>query len=189
MSAQADALAENLRRLRETHGLSLADLSARCGVAKATLFKIERAGTNPTLDTLIAIAETFAVTVPSLITVPEGPAVEVLRAGEGEDISDEASTGQVLRSQVIGAGTLEIHAQTFHEGKVETSPSHGAGSREHIVVKQGTIEVGPVGYEVTLSDGDYATYPADRTHRWQAVHGDARVWIFHTFPRAAPFAE
>ncbi|MFD2470633.1 helix-turn-helix domain-containing protein [Amycolatopsis silviterrae] len=189
MSAQTDALAENLRRLREAHGLSLSDLSARCGVAKATLFKIERSRTNPTLDTLVAIAETFAVTVASLITVPEHRTVEVLRAGEGEDISDEASTGHVLRSQVIGAGTLEIHAQRFHEGKVETSPSHGAGSREHVVVKSGSIEVGPVGHEVTLHEGDYATYAVDCTHRWQAVDGDATVWIFHTFPRAAAFSE
>ncbi|GAA4051665.1 hypothetical protein GCM10023063_44660 [Arthrobacter methylotrophus] len=187
MSDHIDALAANVRRLRETHGLSLSQLGERSGIAKATLFKVERGRTNPTLDTLIAIADTFDVTVPDLIAVPARALVDVVRAGEGEDISDDASTGFVLRSQVIGAGTMEIHVQVFQKNKSETSASHGAGAREHVFVKSGTIRVGPVGEEVEISEGDYATYPADRTHRWQAVDADACVWIVHTFPRAAAF--
>ena len=188
MSSHVEALADNVRRLRESHGLSLSQMSERSGVAKATLFKVERGRTNPTLDTLIAIAETFDVSVPSLIAAPPRADVEVLRDGEGDDISDDSSMGRVLRSQVIGAGSLEIHAQTFYDGKSETSASHGAGAREHVLVRSGSIRVGPVGLEQVLHAGDYATYPADRAHRWQAVDGDASIWIVHTFPRAAAFA-
>lgn len=189
MPEHIDALAENVRKLREAHGLSLTQMSDRSGVAKATLFKLERGRTNPTLETLIAIAETFDVTVASLIATKPRVLVEVLHAGEGEDISDDSSVGQVLRSQVIGAGTMEIHAQTFRSGKSETSASHGSGAREHVFVKAGKIRVGPVGQEVEITEGDYATYPADRTHRWQAVDGDATVWIIHTFPRATAFTD
>lgn len=183
------ALAGNVRRLREMHGLSLAQMSERSGIAKATLFKVERGGTNPTLDTIVAIAETFDVPVQSLIATPPRATVEVLRSGEGTDISDDSSVGQVLRSQVIGAGVLEIHAQTFHDTKSETSASHGAGSREHVLVRSGSIRVGPVGEEVVVHAGDYATYPTDRAHRWQAIDGDASIWIVHSFPRAAAFTE
>lgn len=189
MGSHLEVLSENVRRLRESHGLSLSQLSERSGVAKATLFKVERGRTNPTLDTIVAIAETFDVPVTSLISTPPRADVEVLRAGEGQDISDDSSNGQVLRSQVIGAGSLEIHSQTFFDGRSETSASHGAGAREHVMVRSGQIRVGPVGQEEVLSTGDYATYPADRTHRWQAVDGDASVWIVHTFPRAAAFTE
>lgn len=189
MTDHIDALAANVRRLRETHGLSLSQLGERSGVAKATLFKVERGRTNPTLETLASIAETFDVSIPDLIAVSERVSVDVVRSGEGQDISDDASTGSILRSQVIGAGTLEIHAQTFHAGKAEVSASHGAGAREHVLVRSGSIRVGPTGEEVVLEVGDYATYSADRPHRWQAENGDASVWIVHTFPRAATFAD
>lgn len=189
MNDHIEALATNVRRLRETHGLSLSELGERSGVAKATLFKVERGQTNPTLDTMLSIAKTFDVTVADLIALPEHAAVEVIRDGEGEDISDNSSTGHILRSQVIGAGTLEIHAQVFKEGMSEVSASHGAGAREHVFVRSGSIRLGPVGHEEVLHSGDYACYPADRVHRWEAEGGDASIWIVHTFPRAAAFTE
>ncbi|WP_344028925.1 XRE family transcriptional regulator [Leucobacter iarius] len=189
MNTYIEALAENLRQLRATHGLSLSQLSERSGVAKATLFKVERGRTNPTLETLVSIAETFDVPVHSLIAVESRVEVEVVRLGEGVDISDDASVGRVVRNQVIGAGTLEVHHQTFRPGANETSPSHGAGTREHVIVERGSILVGPVGEEVSLGPGDYATYLANRTHRWHAPDGEAVVWIIHTFPKVVSGAE
>ncbi|MEU4233250.1 XRE family transcriptional regulator [Nonomuraea sp. NPDC026600] len=186
---QLQALAENIRALRAMHGLSLSQLAERSGIAKATLFKIERGQTNPTLDTLTAIAETFDVTVIDLLTMAPSPVVDVVHAGEGVDMSDDVSRGEILRSQVIGAGTLEIHSQTFRVGASEVSNSHGAGAREHVLVHSGTIELGPVGHEVEVSAGDYVTYLADCPHRWHAIGNDAHVWIIHTYPRAAAFIE
>ncbi|HEY5856968.1 MAG TPA: XRE family transcriptional regulator [Aldersonia sp.] len=189
MSDHIDALAANVRHLRETHGLSLSQLGERSGVAKATLFKVERGRTNPTLETMVAIADTFGVAVQDLIKVADRATVDVVRPGEGQNISDDASIGYILRKQVIGAGTLEVHAQVFRDGKSEVSASHGAGAREHVLVRCGSIQVGPVGQEVVVEEGDYVTYPADRPHRWQAVGGDASLWIVHTFPRAASLSD
>ena len=185
MTDHIDALAVNVRRLREAHGLSLSQLGERSGIAKATLFKIERGRTNPTIDTLATIAETFEVTLADLVSAPQRALVEVVRAGEGEEVSDDATTSVILRSQVIGAGTMELNEIVFHDGKSVISAGHGVGSREHVLVRQGSISVGPVDEGVTLSTGDYATYPADRGHRWQPIDGDATVWVFHTFARAA----
>lgn len=187
MDSHIEALAENVRQLRESRGLSLSQLSERSGIAKATLFKVERGRTNPTLETIVAIADTFDVSVQSLIAVEARAIVEVVRSGEGVDISDDMSIGRVVRNQVVGAGTIEIHHQHFREGAKEVSPSHGSGAREHVMVQQGSIMVGPVGEEVLLHSGDYATYPAHTVHLWQAVDGDAAVWILHTLPRVTPF--
>ena len=99
------------------------------------------------------------------------------------------ASSSVVNVVIASTGSMEIHAQRFFDGKVETSPSHGYGAREHIFVRKGKIKVGPVGEEVEVSAGDYVTYPADRTHKWQAVNGDASIWIVHTFPRAASFLE
>ena len=187
MTDHIDALAANVRRLREVHGYSLAKLGELSGIAKATLFKVERGRTNPTLDTMVAIAKTFGVPVEDMIALPDRASVDVVRAGEGLDISDAASTGFILRTQVIGSGTLEIHSLAFQKGKSEVSPSHGAGAREHVLVRAGVIRVGPVEEDTILHEGDYATYSADRPHRWEAVGGDAAIWVVLTFPRAASF--
>ncbi|MEU3617967.1 XRE family transcriptional regulator [Streptomyces sp. NPDC006872] len=189
MTDHLAALAINVRRLRETRGLSLAQLGEQAGIAKATLFKIEQERTNPTLETMVAIADTFDVPLTELLTPAEAATIEVIRAGEGKDISDDASVGSVLRQQVIGAGTLEIHAQRFLKGKLEVSPSHGPGVREHVLVHSGRIEIGPVDKEVVLDEGDYATFLADQPHRWHAVDGDASIWIMAIYPRAATFNE
>lgn len=185
MSVHIEALAFNLRRLRETHGLSLSQLGERSGVAKATLFKIERGSTNPTIDTLALIADTFGVSLPELVSSPPRALVEVVKAGEGETFSDEASIGYALRNQVIGAGTLELSWVIFHEGKTEVTAGHGAGSREHVLVREGSISVGPPGEEVLLNAGDYATYPTDRGHRWRAEGGEASVWVVNTSPSSS----
>lgn len=185
MTDHKDALAYNLRRLREAHGLSLAQLGSRCGVAKATLFKIEQGRTNPTVDTLATIAEAFDTTLSELVRTPQRALVEVVRAGEGEQVSDDATSSVILRNQVLSAGTLELSEITFFDGKTVVSAGHGPGAREHVLVRSGTISVGPAEESTTLSAGDYATYPADRSHRWHCADGAATVWVFHTFARAS----
>ena len=89
MQESIAALATNVRSLRESHGLSLAQLAERSGAAKATLFKIEQQRTNPTLETLMALARTFSVTVGDLLAVRKRPGLadhlcDLLRGRRGD---------------------------------------------------------------------------------------------------------
>ena len=189
MKSYLEALAASVRALREANGLSLSQLSERSGVGKATLFKIEQARTNPTLETMTLIADTFDVQVTELIAHRPRATVEVVRAGEGDRLLDDSSEGHALRKQVVGGGVLSIDSAHFFAGKSMLTPSHGVGAREHVLVREGSIEIGPTGEEVLLHAGDYATFVADRAHRWRPVDGDASVWIIGTFPRPAAFVE
>ena len=180
------ALALNVRRLREAHHLSLGQLAERSGIAKATLIKIERERTNPTLDTLAALAGVFSLEIADLIANERGPQVEVVRAGEGLDVSDDAGIGRIVKRKLAGSTMVEIHDTRFRAGHSEVSISHGAGAREHVLVRKGRVRVGPLDAQVELGPGDYATYLADRPHRWTVIgRSDAHVWIIHTSPRPA----
>jgi transcriptional regulator with XRE-family HTH domain len=183
--SRASALATNMRRLRESHGLSLQQLADRAGVAKTTLFKIESGRSNPTLETLLTLGEFFSVPIAELLGGDATPAIEVVRAGtEGVDISGTAVTGALVRSMMVGATLVEVVDVAIHPGLWETSVSHGAGAREHVLVRRGRAIVGPVGAEVELGPGDYATYLSDRPHRWgNPGRQDALLWVIHTFPR------
>jgi transcriptional regulator with XRE-family HTH domain len=179
------ALARNVRRLRESHGLSLAALADRCGVAKTTLFKIESGRSNPTLETLLALGEFFSVPIAELLGGDATPAIEVVRAGtEGVDISGTAVNAALVRSMMVGMTLIEVIDVAIHPGLWETSVSHGPGAREHVLVRRGRAIVGPIGQEVELDTGDYATYLSDRPHRWgNPGKRDALLWVIHSFPR------
>ena len=183
---RAGTLAANVRRLREAHGLSLQQLAARAGVAKTTLFKIERGNGNPTLDTLLALGTIFSTSIDQLVAGDPEPAIDVVRAGEGDvDISGSAVRAALLRSMMVGGTLVEVVEAEIHPGLSETAVSHGVGAREHVLVRSGRAIVGPIGEEVELGPGDYATYPSDRPHRWgNEGEVDALVWVVHTFPRS-----
>jgi transcriptional regulator with XRE-family HTH domain len=182
---RADALATTVRRLRESHGLSLAQLAERSGVAKTTLFKIESGRANPTLETLLGLGEFFTVGLGELIGGDAVPPIEVVRSGsEGVDISGTAVSASLIRSMMVASTLVEVVDVAIHPGLWETSVSHGSGAREHVLVRRGRAIVGPVGHEVELGAGDYATYMSDRPHRWgNPGRQDALLWVIHTFPR------
>ena len=180
-------LAASVRRLRESHGLSLAQLAERAGVAKTTLFKIESGRGNPTLETMLALAECFSVGLGELLGGDAPPPIEVVRAGsDGVDISGTAVKAALVRSMMVGGTLIEVVEVAIHPGLWETSVSHGSGAREHVLVRRGRAIVGPIGHEVELGAGDYATYLSDRPHRWENPGlKDALLWVIHTFPRSS----
>jgi DNA-binding XRE family transcriptional regulator len=184
---RASALATSVRRLRESHGLSLQQLADRAGLAKTTLFKIESGRSNPTLETMLRLGEFFSVSIAELLGGDATPAIEVVRAGsEGVDISGTAVSATLVRSMMVGATLVEVIDVAIHPGLWETAVSHGAGAREHVLVRRGRAIVGPIGQEAELGTGDYATYFSDRPHRWgNPGRQDALLWVIHTFPRGA----
>lgn len=184
MDDELRALADNVRRLRESHGLSLAGLAQRTGIAKATLFKIEARRTNPTLETLLGLSAGLSVPVGDLLSSNGGPLVEVVRHDGGQVIPDSAVGARLVNSVMVGSTLVEVYDLSIHPDRSEVSISHGMGAREHVIVRTGRVRVGPLDAEVELGPGDYATFPSDRTHRWTALGGRAaRVWVLHTFPR------
>jgi DNA-binding XRE family transcriptional regulator/mannose-6-phosphate isomerase-like protein (cupin superfamily) len=184
---RASALATSVRRLRESHGLSLQQLADRAGLAKTTLFKIESGRSNPTLETMLTLGEFFSVSIAELLGGDATPAIEVVRAGsEGVDISGTAVSATLVRSMIVGGTLVEVIDVAIHPGLWETAVSHGAGAREHVLVRRGRAIVGPIGHEVEIGAGDYATYFSDRPHRWgNPGRQDALLWVVHTFPRGA----
>lgn len=60
-------VAKALRELREQRGLSMTELAARAGLSRAMISFIEHELRNPTLDTLLRIAEVLDVELSDVI--------------------------------------------------------------------------------------------------------------------------
>src|SRR4051794_26383610 len=176
----------NLRRLRTELGLSLSDLARSSGVAKATLSALEGGRGNPTLDTLSALAAALQVPMGDLITAPDPVPVTVVRNDEGTELLGGADFAHDLRliARLAPGGTVEVYEAQWPKRATRTAGGHGPGTREHVFVTRGGLKVGPLGREVGLSGGDYATFAADEPHLYEARAGTRAPLLMQWAPGA-----
>ena len=170
-------IAAALRRERQRVGISLAELARRAGLAKSTLSQLEAGTGNPSIETLWSLG--VALGVPFSRLVEPGPAqVRVIRAGEGPRLqADEAD----FVAKLLAAGSVhtrrDIYVMELSPGKSREAEAHIPGSVEHIVVGCGRIVAGPAGEVVELGAGDYATFPGDVPHHYEALEESWAVLI------------
>ena len=105
------SLAETLKRLRESRGLSLTDLAAKSGVSRAMIHKVESGASSPTAALLGRLSGAFGLTVSQLLIEVEGGQSRVARA-ENNPVWVDPETGFRRRvlSPVSFAGHLELIA-------------------------------------------------------------------------------
>ena len=173
----------NLRRLRAEHGQSLSDLARTSGVAKATLSALEGGRGNPTLETLSALAAALRIPMGDLITSAAPGPVTVVRSDEGTDIPGTANDLRLIARFTPG-GTVELYEAQWPKRSTRNAGGHGPGTREHVFITRGGLKVGPVGREVGLSGGDYATFAADEPHLYEARAGTRALLLMQWAPGA-----
>jgi transcriptional regulator with XRE-family HTH domain len=162
-------IAASLRRERERHHVSLTELARRAGIAKSTLSQLESGTGNPSVETLWALAVALDVPFSRLVDPPAAP-VQVLRAGEGVAIPSEHApfSGTLLAACPPGA-RRDLHVIAAEPGPQRAADRHIPGTTEHMIVTAGRWRAGPVGGEVELGVGDYARFPGDRPHTYEAL--------------------
>jgi transcriptional regulator with XRE-family HTH domain len=171
----------NLRRLRTDQGLSLSDLARTSGVAKATLSALEGGRGNPTLETLSALAAALEVPMGDLITAADPVPVTVVRNDEGTSVPGTANDLRLIARFTPG-GTVELYEAQWPKRSTRNAGGHGPGTREHVFITRGGLKVGPLGREVGLSGGDYATFAADEPHLYEARAGTRALLLMQWAP-------
>jgi transcriptional regulator with XRE-family HTH domain len=177
-AAPLHTIAAALRRERERHGISLAELARRAGIAKSTLSQLESGAGNPSVETLWALAVVLDVPFSRLVDPPSTP-VHVVRASDRPVLHSERApfTSTLLAACPPGA-RRDLHVMTAEPGPVREAEAHNNGAVEHMVITAGRWRAGPVGAEVELGSGDYVRFAADQPHRYEALEaGSAAVLI------------
>lgn len=180
----ADVVARNLRRVRMARGISLSALARESGVARATLYQMEAAQGNPTIDTLFAVSNVLRVTVSELVTDTDPPTVQVIRAADGPRVAGTALTARLLRRFNNGAGVLELYDLRVHPAGGTRGQAHPAGVVEHVLVSSGVLSTGPEGQLTQLGPGDYISFRADEPHWYQAVDDEVVATLIMEYPPA-----
>jgi XRE family transcriptional regulator, regulator of sulfur utilization len=160
-------VSENLRRRRKLRDMSLDDLARASGVSRAALSQIETRKTNPTIGILWKIAVGLGLPFAELIGEPASTASvvrrkssEVLRSVDGKFMSRPLAPS--------GASPLvELYELTLLKKAVHASEAHALGTREQIVVLDGTLRM-RVGENVyVLEAGDSVSFLADVPHSYE----------------------
>jgi transcriptional regulator with XRE-family HTH domain len=156
-----------LAALRQRHGLSLDELSRRAGVSKSMLSQIERAQANPTVAVVWRLANALGVEMAELLGTERSsaPAIDVVPA---HALPGLASPDGLCRLRILGpidlAGRFEWYELSVQPGGVLDSQGHEAGSREHLSVLGGSLEVSAHGTTQKLRVGETARYAVDVPH-------------------------
>ncbi|BBZ09256.1 transcriptional regulator [Mycolicibacterium doricum] len=95
------AIGRNVRRLRQQHGLTVAEMAARVGISKAMMSKIENAQTSCSLSTLALLA---------LALLAKGLDVPVTSLFRGADVERPAAFVKAgTGARIVRNGTKEGH--------------------------------------------------------------------------------
>ncbi|GAB3661976.1 helix-turn-helix domain-containing protein [Glycomyces tarimensis] len=177
------ALAANLRALRERAGMSLSELARRSGIAKGTLSHLESGQGNPTIETVFSLSDGLGVPVPSLLDERRDPEVVLARSIGLEVLSGKAVDLRMLRRLEFDRTVLEVFDQRIRPGQVQRSEGHPG--REHIVVAEGRLRVGPPEAPYELAAGDYISFPAQDPHMYETVGGPVASVLLLEYPSGA----
>ncbi|RZI57175.1 MAG: XRE family transcriptional regulator [Rubrivivax sp.] len=156
-----------LQTLRQAQGLSLDELSRRAGVSKSMLSQIERNQANPTVAVVWRLANALRVELSELLggERPAAPTIEVVASHGTPALS---SPDGLCRLRILGpidlAGNFEWYELTVQPGGALESAAHEPGSREHLSVLGGELEVTAGGSRQTVKTGETARYAVDGAH-------------------------
>ena len=159
---------ERLAALRMGQQLSLDELSRRAGVSKSMLSQIERAQANPTVAVVWRLAQALGVPIAELLgspTRPTEPRIELV-AAEATPAMGQSDGSVSLR--ILGpidlAGRFEWYELAIKPGGALVSQPHEPGSREHLSVQSGVLEVTAGSQTQRVRAGETARYAVDQPH-------------------------
>ena len=159
---------DTLAALRQAQSLSLDELSRKAGVSKSMLSQIERAQANPTVAVVWRLANALDVPMGDLLgssRPPAAPAIELVAVHATPSLR---SPDGLCELRILGpielAGQFEWYALSLQVGGALESQAHEHGTREHLTVISGSLEVVSGDAQQRLKNGETARYAADRPH-------------------------
>ncbi|WP_219108680.1 helix-turn-helix domain-containing protein [Austwickia sp. TVS 96-490-7B] len=169
LTTLAQIVGVNVRTARAQRGLTVAELATRSGVSKGTLVGVESGRSNPTIETLNALADALAVPLTDLISAPATSSPVVRRGAPVRRPVDQQRAARMSHSLLTEVWHLRLAA-----GQGVEREAHAASTTEVVLVHAGTLRCGPIDDPAVLNVGDSITFDASCRHCYQSA-GDGDV--------------
>ncbi|NVO06992.1 MAG: helix-turn-helix transcriptional regulator [Rhodoferax sp.] len=169
LSNEPPRVGDTLAALRQAHALSLDELSRKAGVSKSMLSQIERAQANPTVAVVWRLANALGVPIAELLGgAPAAPAAPAISLVPTQSTPSLRSPDNLCELRILGpvemAGQFEWYELKLQAGGVLESQAHEPGTREHLTVVSGSMEVRVNDTSQKLKTSETARYGADSPH-------------------------
>ena len=166
---RATKLGDALKRRRLERNLTLEQLSARSGVSRAAISKIERGDSGASTPVLGKLAEALDLSISQLLGGPRSePVLHIPR--DKQPVFVEEATGFERRSlspMYLGRGIDFVLNRLPPKAKTGPFPSHREGVEEHLYVTKGRLKVTLADDEYVLEAGDFLFYRGDLNHTFE----------------------
>jgi transcriptional regulator with XRE-family HTH domain len=148
--------------------------------AERRMSEIERDKANPTIAVAWRLTNALGVSLDSLFAPPKAP--EAIAVSGPHDIPTLSGHEAKYQLRVWGpielAGKFEWYELTLQAGGALVSNAHEPGTREHLTVLNGSIEIEAAGTTKRLKAADTARYVADEPHAIRnAGKGEAKALL------------
>jgi transcriptional regulator with XRE-family HTH domain len=161
------ALAQTVRAARERKRWTLNTLASRSGLSKGMLLQIEGARTNPSIGTLIRIANAFGVSVWQLFAAP-ADAVKLATPADALTLWRSRKGG--FATLLVGAASpqpVELWEWRLAPGDVYSADAHFDSTVEVIAVRRGTLTLVVGRHRAELSAGGSAVARMNQKHQYR----------------------
>ena len=159
-----------LRRLREQHEMTLADLSEASGVSAPVISKLERNQQSAELDTLYRLGRAFGMSATDLLALAESPLAH--RGAE-----DSHRSGQFKFRQIRFANVVALLGTAPASSKVSRPEIHHDDT-EVCWVLEGKLKLSLPHEECVLETGQCMQFDAIQQHTYESL-ADSRFLILH----------
>ena len=159
-------LGEKIKYYREKRGYNLSALAQKAGIAKSTLHKIEENKTNPTINTLWAIA--------TILEIPFGELV----SKDYEIKEDNLSIVLIEKNEEI-----EVYKMILLNNATYVSQAHFNGVIEQIYVIKGSVLIGEIQNPKVLTVRETIKFKADVPHIYKSLETETVLIVTIFYPK------
>jgi transcriptional regulator with XRE-family HTH domain len=163
----ASAIGGRIRRERQVRGWTLDQLANVAGISRRSVINVEQGTANPSVGTLLRLADALGISLPALVEPPTEAPVTVTRDGDAAVLwtGDRGGRG-ALMTAVSSPAVVELWEWTLAEGDRHEAEPHTPGTRELVHVLDGNVLLTVAGQDLALAAGDAASFPGDVAHAY-----------------------
>lgn len=163
MDYLTENVAVNLKRIRQSKGMSLDQVSEQTGVSKSMLSQIEKGTANPSLGVLGKITSGLRIEFQELIATPlvDSYLVTPENLVPTKELRAVHCVERSFRMRTRGLWKSTASTRT---GRTYVSGGHGEKTREYLVVTDGVMTVECNGKEHEIHLKQAFRFETDQTH-------------------------
>lgn len=169
MEQSVEAIANNLKTIRESRSLSLDQLSELTSVSKSMLRQIETGKSSPTIATIWKIANGLRVSFTSLLRKPVVQAE--VRAFKGN--KPLTAKGQHYRLFPLipfePQQSFETYFMEIDPGTTFSGEPHEGNTFEYVFVLQGKLQISVDGKHYEIKDHEFLQFQANCAHEYTCM--------------------